>query len=242
MGIVSALKSEANCLTKQPAPLLKIVRLAPGTHFCLGGMGSGAMKASGMLHENGARALISFGVAGALDKNLMPGDLVLPEKIYFKRTNLPVNLEWRKRVSELLSSDITVIGNTLAHTQSPLFTQQEKLKFGEETGACAVDMESAIVAEYAMHHNIPFVAIRAIVDPVKFSPPQKLLGAVNQDGTTRIVKLLPLVFNGSVSISTLYHLAMGMQAACSTLKKVVESVGLDFTCELHMNQDSKRPI
>jgi len=230
VGIVSALKSEANCLTKLRSPLFEIVKLTPKTWLCLGGMGEGAMKASQILHENGVHALISFGVAGALDKQLIPGDLVLPESIYHKGIVLPVTLNWREQVIKQLSPGLSVVNGALAHASSPLFSQQEKLNFGRETGACAVDMESAIVAEYAVQRDMPFIALRAIVDPVEFSPPQKLLGAVRKDGTTNIAKLLPMLFNGGVSIKTLYKLAKGMQAACSTLSKVPEAIGLDFKC------------
>ncbi|MCB1985578.1 MAG: phosphorylase [Burkholderiales bacterium] len=233
LGIVSALKSEASCLMKLRFPVFKIARIAPRTRLCLSGMGNaGALKACEILHEYEVDALLSFGVAAALDNKLVPGDLVLPETINCNGKKLPVTLEWRERVAALLPSYLTVVGGTLTGSEAPLFSRQEKIKLGEETGACAADMETAIVAEFAARADMPFIAIRAIVDPLEFSPPPALLDVVYADGTTDIVRLIPLLFNGSVPFKTLFHLGVGMYAARSTLSKVVQVAGLDFKSEL----------
>lgn len=233
LGIVSALQSEASCLMKLRFPLFKIARIAPTTRLCLSGMGAeGALKATQILHEYEVDALLSFGVAAALDNALIPGDLVLPEMIHSNGRSLPVTLEWRERIAELLPSYLTVVGGTLAETKKPLFSRQEKIRLGEETGACAADMETAMVAEFAARADLPFIAIRAIVDPLEFSPPPALMNVVYADGTTDIIRLLPLLFNGAVPLKTLVHLGMGMYAARSTLSKVVETVGFTFKSEL----------
>lgn len=233
LGIVSALKSEASCLMKMRFALFKVARIAPTTRLCLSGMGpEGALKATQILHENGVDALLSFGVAAALDNALVPGDLVLPEMIHSNGRSLPVSLEWRERIAELLPSCLTVAGGTLAGTEKPLFLRQEKIKLREETGACAADMETGTVAEFAARADLPFIAIRAIVDPLEFSPPSVLMNVVHPDGTTDILRLLPLLFNGSIPFKTLFHLGMGMHAARSTLSKAVKTVGLTFKREL----------
>ncbi|SER04483.1 hopanoid-associated phosphorylase [Nitrosomonas sp. Nm51] len=235
VGIVSALKSEARCLMKRRFALFDIVRIAPGTRLCLGGMGgAGALKASQILHEYGVDALISFGVAAALDDKLIPGDLILPEAIYCKDKKLSVTHRWRERVAEMLPSYLTVTGGTLADTQSPLSSRQEKLKLAEVTGACAADMESATVAEFAAHMNLPFIAVRAVVDPLDFSPPRALLDTVYADGTVDVIKMTTAICNKSVSFRTLFDLGAGMNAARSTLSKVVHTVtvGFSFKSEL----------
>ncbi|MDR4514343.1 phosphorylase [Nitrosomonas sp.] len=243
VGIVSALKSEASCLMKQRFSLFEISRIAPRTRLCLSGMGgAGALRASQMLHEYGVGGLISFGTAAALNDKLIPGDLVLPEATYCKGRELPVTLEWRERVVEMLPSYLTVVGGILADTQNPLSSQQEKLKLAEDAGACAADMESAIVAEFAAHRDIPFIAVRAIVDPLEFSPPSALLDAVHADGTVNVIKLTSAILNRSVSLKTLFHLGVGMRAACSTLSKVVQTVGLGFKSELTDRGFANEPV
>ena len=56
-----------------------------------------------------------------------------------------------------------------------------------------MDMESGAVAEAAAHAGMPFLAIRAISDPVEFSPPPVLLDAVRPDGSADLARLLPLL-------------------------------------------------
>lgn len=234
VGVVSALKSEASCLMKLRFPAFKIARIGPRTRLCLSGMGeAGALRSSQILYEDAeVDALLSFGVAAALDNTLVPGDLVIPEMIDYHGKKLPVTLEWRERVAELLPSYLTIVGGTLASSQAPLYSRQDKLKLGEETGACAADMETAVVANFAAQNDIPFIAIRAIVDPLEFSPLPALMDVVYADGTTDVFRLIPRIISGAVPFKTLFHLGMGMYAARQTLSKVVETVTLDFKSEL----------
>lgn len=86
---------------------------------------------------------------------------------------------------------------------------------GEATGACAADMESAAIARVAANAGIPFIAIRAIVDPIYFSPPDALLSAVYPDGGVDFIRLISLLINQSVPPKTFW--SSGNGNACSTL-------------------------
>ncbi|MEK6736908.1 MAG: phosphorylase [Pseudomonadota bacterium] len=228
IGVVSALKSEASCLMNLRFPIYRIVNLGANTRLCLSSMGSSAAHGAALqLHEYGVNALVSFGVAAALDDKLIPGDLVLPESIV-DGERLPVSLEWRNQLEQLLSSHLTVVGGSLASSPEPLTSRQAKLALGETSGACAADMESAAIARVAANAGIPFIAIRAIVDPIYFSPPDALLSAVFPDGSVDFIRLISLLIKGSVPIKTLTHLAIGMHAARSTLTKVVQIAGMEL--------------
>lgn len=241
IGVVSALKSEASCLMNLHFPVYKVVNLGARTRLCLSSMGSSAAQGAALkLQEYGVNALVSFGVAAALDNKLIPGDLVLPESIV-DGESLPVNLEWRNRLEYLLSSHLTVVGGSLASSAVPLTSRQTKLALGEATGACAADMESAAVARVAASAGIPFIAIRAIVDPIDFSPPEALLSAVYPDGSVDFIRLISLLIGRSIPLKTLVHLAMGMHAARSTLTKVVQTAGMGLASEAidHYLQDEE---
>lgn len=228
IGVVSALKSEASCFMNLRFPIYRIVNLGANTRLCLSGMGSNAAHGAALqLNEYGVDALVSFGVATALDDKLIPGDLVLPESIVDGEL-LPVDLEWRNQLERLLSSHLTIVGGSLASSAEALTSRQAKLALGAATGACAADMESAAIARVAANAGIPFIAIRAIVDPIYFSPPDALLSAVFPDGGVDFIRLISLLINRSVPIKTLAHLAIGMQAARSTLTKVVQTAGMEL--------------
>lgn len=220
VGIVIALKAEANCLTSARLPYNEIACLGNDTLVWLCGMGDHAARAAAKgLQANGATALISFGVAGALDSNLRPGDLVLPEAIHAGKI-YPVALDWRDRLQLLLPSHLSIANGILATSPVTLTSEAEKRELATATGACAVDMESGAIAEIAANADMPFLAIRAIIDSIEFSPPPALSDAVYPDGSVNLFDLLKLLWKRSVSLHILFQLATGMRAACNTLSIV----------------------
>ncbi len=228
VGIVTAMRVEASCITTRHLPLGKMVTLGESTAIWLCGMGEEAARSAATgLQAGGATTLISFGIAGALDSVLRPGDLVLPESIY-SGYSLPVSLDWRARIQQHLPSNLHVAGGKLAASQQVLTSVVEKRKLAESTGACAVDLESGAVAEVAANAGIPFLAIRAIADPMEFSPPSALLNAVHPDGSANLARILSLLLQRSVTLSTLLRLATGLRTARTTLSTVVLHAGMEL--------------
>ncbi len=228
IGIVTAMRIEARCITNRYLPLNEIINLGDNASICLCGMGeNSARRAAEKLQDKGANSLISFGVAGAISPKLRAGDLVLPESIYNERP-LPVSLSWRNRIHKHLPSHLRIIGGKLATSKKILTSMTEKQKFAEITGACAVDLESGAVAEVAENSNIPFLAIRSISDPIEFSPPLALLDAVNPDGSTNITQIISLLLKQAITLSTLMRLAKEVRSARATLSDVVQHAGIEL--------------
>ena len=168
VGIVVAMRIEARCLTNRHLPIGEIINLGNNSKICLCGMGGNAAREAAIkLQEEGATSLISFGVSGALDSKLRPGDLLLPQSVYNERL-LPVSLAWRDRVQKCLPSNLRVISGKLATSKKILTSSNEKCDFARITGASAVDLESGAIAEVAEDSDIPFLAIRVISDPIEF--------------------------------------------------------------------------
>ncbi|MFO1289881.1 MAG: phosphorylase [Nitrosomonas sp.] len=224
IGIVTAMRAEAKCVTSRRLPFNEMVRLREGTAIWICGIGEAAAhKAAIGLRDQGVSALVSFGVAGALNASLRPGDLVLPEHIQIEESDrVSVALAWRARIKQLLPKHVNVAGGTLATSRQMLSSEAAKRAFSETHGACAVDMESGAIAKVAAETGIPFVALRAITDPLEFSPPPILMDAVYPDGSVNIPQLLNLLIRRSINISTLLQLAPSMRAACSTLLSVAQ--------------------
>ena len=121
-----------------------------------------------------AELAIGTGVAGALAEHLKPGDLILAECVIVHRsaTTPPEDLDaiQEERVSEIAQ---TLIAAGRSHFSGAILTSHdaladgvEKRRAGEVTGALAVDMETAAIAEEANSRGIPFVCLRAIIDEV----------------------------------------------------------------------------
>lgn len=227
-GLVVALRAEARCVTRRPISLNEKIVLNEQTILYLSGMGSkAAQTAAEQLCQQGITGLVSFGVAGALDKRLKPGDLVLPDAIYGE-TLLPVVLEWRNRLQHQLKNELTIVNGVLANSVKTLTTFRSKQDLAAKTGACAVDMESSAIASVAAKTQIPFIAVRAIIDPLEFSLPEALLPAVNADGSVKILPIVKLILTRSVRVGTLLEMSKSMQAACNTLTRVIELSGTDL--------------
>lgn len=228
VGIVTALRVEARCLTPLRLPFNESVSLGDNAAIWLCGMGAKAAREAAVgLRADGATALMSFGVAGALDPGLRPGDLVLPESIHAGHL-LPVDLDWRTRLQQQLSTHLNIAGGILAASSQVLTSAVAKRELAEATGACAVDMESGAVAEVAASAGVPFLAVRVITDPAEYSPPAALLAAVHPDGGVDLVRLLALLLRSAVTLSTLLRLAAEMRAARSTLSTVVRYGGTEL--------------
>lgn len=203
-----------------------MVRLSDDAAIWVCGMGdSAARQAAQGLLENGATALVSFGVAGALDSSLRSGDLVLPESIFINGETLRVTIDWRDQLKQLLPAELTVVGGALAASREVVSTQADKRELANATGACAVDMESGAIAEVAAKAGIPFIAVRSITDPIEFSPPEMLLSAVYPDGSVNAMRLISLILRRSVGIGTLMRLGKGMRLASNTLSVVAQDSG-----------------
>ncbi len=230
-GLVTALRAEASCVSSAYIPFNQITQIEDHAILWLSGMGAQAARtAAEGLQQHGAAALVSFGVAGALDSNLKPGDLILPDAIHASE-QLPVDRVWRNRLQDSLPADITVVNGILANSAVPLTSEKAKWDLAQVTEACAVDMESGAVAAVAAAARIPFIAVRAIIDPVQFSPPQALLGAVYPDGGVNPGRLMILLLKRSVHLSTLLHMAAGMRAARRTLSRVIQSAGASLNSQ-----------
>ena len=228
IGIVTAMRIEGRCITNRYLPLGEIINIGDNTSICLCGIGEdSARKAAEELQARGANSLISFGVAGAISPKLRAADLVLPESIY-NECPLPVSLAWRNRIQKNLPSHIRVIGGTLATSKKILTSMTEKQEFEKITGACAVDLESGAVAEVAKNSDIPFLAIRAISDPIEFSPPLALLSSINPDGSAKIIKIIALLLKQSITLNTLLRLAKEVRSARTTLSTVVLHAGIEL--------------
>jgi adenosylhomocysteine nucleosidase len=99
--------------------------------------------------------LISAGFAGALEKDLRVGHLLVAENF-----SSPRLLDSPKLV---LADDKTFLGK-LQTVPRMIETIAERESLNKKTGAAAVDMETEILAEVCAAHDLPMLSLRAISD------------------------------------------------------------------------------
>src|SRR5262245_45003816 len=156
-------------------PILAITGLAseariaagPGIEVICSGCDPARLRAAldGML-RNRYRAIISFGISGALDPSLKPGQVVVATEITSEAGVWPVASSVARTLAERLSSlGQAITCATLVGVNAPVIEAGGKALLRQKTGAASVDMESHVAASFAAAAGVPVCAIRVISDP-----------------------------------------------------------------------------
>jgi len=230
LGIVAALQTEARILGNLPLIASGVIQLSPSTLLYIAGMGAKqAHVAAELLIAKNASAVLSWGSAGALHSKLSPGNLILPEIVMYPQKGIfSTDDAWHNRLLSRLENQLEVYTEPLAQSLSALKSRAEKLDFVKTIQALAVDMESASVAEAALNANLPFMAIRAIVDPLEQTVPESVLRAINQRGRLRPFRLLAGLARSPADFLIVNQLRRNFLAAKNTLTTVAQLVGENF--------------
>lgn len=133
-------------------------------HILLTGMGyAQTLKAvRRFLSADRYRGVVAAGFSGGTRPGLRVGDLVAPSEVIWASTGerfLPA--EFLKVVpgASSVGPFVTV--------KDPVADPLAKAKVGDRYGAIAVDLETAAVARAAGETKVPWMALRAILDPVE---------------------------------------------------------------------------
>jgi len=140
VGIVSALPRELADLERQHRPNCVILAAGMGAE----GADRGAEK---LVASRQLSALISAGYAGGLTPPAVPGAIVVDTDDPRLDASLPAAPRGR----------ITTVAGVVK-------TPETRARLAVETGAIAVDMESAAIKQVAARHGLAFAAVRAITD------------------------------------------------------------------------------
>lgn len=184
LGIVVSLPWELKSLSRQPLAAGEWHLLTKDVLITLSGIGpERAGRAGSLLAGRGATALMSWGCAAALDDRLKAGDLLLPEIILGAGGEVyRIDANWHRRLMEALSPIVPVHTGVLAESNAIVRTPGEKQALARRTVAAATDMESATHARVAGNLQLPFIAVRAVVDTASTEIPQAVLKALDTDG------------------------------------------------------------
>ena len=142
-----------------------------------------ATLAAQRLIERGARALLSWGIAGGLSPGLATGDLLLPQRVVSDHGEWTTDPALRARVQQALAGRVCE-GGDLYCSRAPVTSVQAKRALAIRN-MLAVDMESAAVAAIAQQAGLPFVAVKAICDPASREIPSAALRLLDEGGGMR---------------------------------------------------------
>jgi nucleoside phosphorylase len=212
IGVVAALSAEArSCAAWRELGNLELIIAGPGPLR--------AAAAARRLVAAGVRELVSWGTSGALSEDLKPGQLLL-----LKGQRYPADAQLLQRFSHRLAtlSPLPVVALTLA---TPVLHQHEKRVLAQRHHCAAVDMESAAVAQVACAAQLPFLAVRSIVDPLDFDIPAAAMAGMSEDGEPQPSAVMKALLMRPRDLFAVIRLGLHYRTALATLARAAGLLG-----------------
>jgi len=185
----------------------------PGLLLVETGMGPERTHAAlrGLASRFAIRGIIGTGFAGALQPELLCGDIVVDPH------DASCDLVDRVRRTATATRARLFLGR-LASAPAPLCDPAAKRDLGLRTRATAVDMESSAARSWCVGRGVPFAGIRVILDSVD----QRLPGTAPQGESLAALARYALASRGELPM--LLSLAFQQRRAIRTLGRFLHSL------------------
>jgi hopanoid-associated phosphorylase len=170
----------------------------------------------------GARGLISFGIAGALQPELTPGTCIIGTAVSNDAQKFNVDGAWAGRLLAALpdARQGMVVGSSKA-----VADVNKKAGLYQATGAVAVDMESHVVGRIAAAHRLPFAVLRVIADSAGQQLPPAAVNGMKPDGTPDLAAVLRSIASQPSQLPDLIRTAFAARRAMAELLRCHRLVG-----------------
>lgn len=195
---------------------------APGVvTLCSGGSPARLRQLLGHQDPAGISCVMSFGIAGGLNPELVPGHVVVADAVVSQVHRWAADKELTEAIIGALQtrSELTVLRASILGVDRALIDPVSKSTSRARTGAAVVDMESHITAEYAEAHNLRFAALRVVCDPASRSLPPLVNHALDADGRISFKGVARSLISEPGQIADLLKLARDSQIAFRALTK-----------------------
>jgi hypothetical protein len=181
-----------------------IARRAGLAAVCGGGDRAATEAAIARAAADGAAALLSFGIAGALAPKLRPGTVVIADRV-------------AGVAARPLPLAVAGLRGIVAGAAAPVASTRAKAALFAATGALAVDLETDLVARA----GLPYGVLRVVADPAERDLPRAALVGLKPDGTPALAAVLGAVARAPWQIPALLRLAWETRAALSGLARAL---------------------
>jgi adenosylhomocysteine nucleosidase len=194
-----------------------------GIAFVQSGPGADrAGRAARQALDAGAAALLSWGLAGGLAQNLMPGAVVVPRAVIdASGAALAAEPHWHAALVAALAANRIVDQGPLLSVAAALETPAAKSAAAAATSAVAADMESFAIAAAAAAAGVPFAALRVIVDTLADSLPPRAERWIDARGERRFAPVVGAALHPA-QWPSLWLLASRYRVARASLGSVAE--------------------
>jgi adenosylhomocysteine nucleosidase len=177
------------------APVIAVTGLAieariaagPGVQTVVGG-GYSTQLAIAIEREidRGAGAIISFGIAGGLTSDAVPGKWIVARHVIGSTSRWTCDPVWTQMLSERLPGALVC---DVAGVDEPVLESERKRALHLALHTAAVDTESHIAARIASAHGLPFAVFRVVADPAQSDLPAVAAKSLRDDGTVDLMRV-----------------------------------------------------
>lgn len=217
LGIITGMVFEASILRRAATSLPLHQR---PLIVCLGLGREAAQRGASEAVNQGATALMSFGIAAGLDPVLVAGDVVIASAVHDAARALPCDQPWAERLGAGLT--LPVVHAAAAHAPRILATPEDKAGLRVATDACIADMESFGVGEIALRHHLAFAALRVVADGAADVVPAIALTAASANGHVDMMKTLGSALIHPSQILALIRLGRRTDAARQSMRLLAD--------------------
>jgi adenosylhomocysteine nucleosidase len=201
----------------------RIARRAGLAARACGGLVQPTLAAAQSLLADGADALVSFGIAGALAPHLASGALLLPRAVIDHEGSAHrVSMDWRTRVeASLVAAGLHAETGDLLGAGAVVGSREAKETLYRASGAIAVDLESHLVARAAESAGRPFLILRAVADGAAQRLPPAALIELKPSGAPALGRVLASILGDPRQIPALLRLASDTRRALFALRSAI---------------------
>lgn len=161
--------------------------------------------------------VVSAGACGALGPELSAGDLVVPRVVLG-----PDGRRWPAAPLRAPAG-----AGTLLSVDEVVETASQKSRLWLETGALAVDMESAAILAWASARGVPVAVVRGVSDDAERGIPAALAAAVDDDGRVRPFRAVTAALSRATALGDLMALRAGTEAALKSVAGALAALARD---------------
>jgi adenosylhomocysteine nucleosidase len=169
----------------------------------------------------GAEAVLSIGLGGALDPALEVGAVVVATEVLRPRRRWETDAAWREWLLGRLPG---ARAGAVYGSDEMVLHALDKAKLKGKGGAVLVDMESHVAAKVAAARGLPFAVVRVVSDKATVSLPEAVLAGITEDGGMNLMGVLGALARDPRQLPDLLRVGRDADLAFKVLNSVASKV------------------
>jgi adenosylhomocysteine nucleosidase len=200
----------------------RIAGSSKGTTICCRRGDAAARAMQEALDSPACRGVISFGIAGGLDRRLRSGTHLVASEVITSEGSVRTHEGWSRT---LLNSCGDALHAPILGTDQVIVEPDQKHELFARTGAVAVDTESHITALMARERGLPFACLRTVADPAHRRVPKAAISGLRPDGRAYPIGVIRELLRRPHETAALLAIAHDTWRARRVLARAIELAG-----------------